>query len=159
MKSQVASILATCTEPTERAQRALELLIGLTNSVGGFLYTIQEDGPKLTASDGKINPPPDMDMLVEDRFSDEIEGKSDMTQFSTEEEASSVCTVDFATQLGQDYRSVILGHNMPQGFAITGIAVLITNPKKTFKYPAETIHVFSKALLESGGVATVYAAA
>jgi tetratricopeptide (TPR) repeat protein/tRNA A-37 threonylcarbamoyl transferase component Bud32 len=156
--TQMATLLEVCKDPKERASRALDFLIKLTNSIGGFLFTMRKEGPVLCASDGKFSPPPEMDTLVVDRLTSEIEGHEDITQDGTDEETSCMETADWATQMGEEYRSVLLGHTTSEGYALTGMAILVTSPKKTFKFPAETVEVVSRALFDSGDVAKVFAA-
>jgi tetratricopeptide (TPR) repeat protein/tRNA A-37 threonylcarbamoyl transferase component Bud32 len=156
--TQMSTMLEVCKGPKERAERALELLIKMTNSIGGFVYLMTEEGPVLYASDGKFSPPPEMDTLVGDRINEEVEGSEEITQDGTDEESSRMETSDWATQMGEELRSILFGHNTQQGYAITGMAIMVTSPKKLFKYPAEAVEIISRSLYDSGDVAKLFAA-
>jgi hypothetical protein len=99
-----------------------------------------------------------MDTLVGDHIHEEVEGSEEITQDGTDEVSSSMEITDWATQMGEEFRSLLLGHNTPQGYAITGMAIMVTSPKKLFKYPAEAVEVVSRSLFDSGDVAKLFAA-
>jgi hypothetical protein len=163
-QTQMATLLEGCSGPKERAARSLALLIKLANCTGGFLYIMKEQGPELSATDSQQAPPPEMETLVQDRLNEEIAGEEDITQEGDDDdddeqddESSLADTTDWATQMGDEYRSVLLGHNTSQGFAITGMAILVTNPRNEYIFPAETVEKVSRSLYDSGDAAKVYA--
>lgn len=154
--SEIISVLESCSSAVERAERALNILIKVTDSVGGFLYTLQDKGPVLIARDGKYVPPAEMDTLVKLRMTDEIEGTADMTAATADMEKPQLDTADWAVALGSEYRSIVLGHYEEEGFALTGLAVLVVDPCKEFKRPIDTAQAISRSLLDAGDVARVF---
>jgi hypothetical protein len=51
------------------------------------------------------------------------------------------------------YHPVLLGHYTRSCFAITGLAVLLFDPNKRFKYPADRIDTVSRLLMNTGRIA------
>jgi hypothetical protein len=154
--SEVCSVLDSCSSAVERAERALNILIEATGSVGGFLYTLRDQGPVLFAKDGKRVPPTEMDTLVRLRITNEIEGTADITVETTDIENPQLVTEDWAVTLGSEYRSIILGHYEPEGFALTGLAVLVIDLNSEIKRPIDTVQAISRSLLQAGDVAKVF---
>jgi hypothetical protein len=53
---------------------------------------------------------------------------------------------------GERYRPVLLGHPVPGGFAITGVAIAVLMPGRRFAFPGPTAIQLSRILHESGDV-------
>jgi tetratricopeptide (TPR) repeat protein len=150
--NQVATMLASCAGPQARAARALEILIKQTHCIRGFLYTVPKDEPVLSAQVGTQGPSVEIETTVRDRFAKEIDATKDLTLDSEQEDNGSVNTA------GEEHHCIVLGHATREGFALTGLAFLLTDPNTAYNYPAKTVAIVSRALLESGDVARVYAA-
>lgn len=152
--AQIAALLESCQDAAERAGRVLDILIKLSNSEGGFLYTFKAQGLELSAKYSQIAPPPEMDGLIRTRLNREIEeANTDMDETAA---ASSMDTPDWAMQMGDKYRSVLLGHYAPRGFAITGMVVFSVDSKKPYRFPGKTVELVSRSLLDFGDVAPVF---
>jgi tetratricopeptide (TPR) repeat protein len=155
--NQIDTLLAACSGAKERAERILDLLIKGTNCIGGFLYTVQKDGPVLSAQVGKEPPSAQIDTMARKRIASELEDKEDFTQAGAREESAKSDTTGWTGYHSEEYRSVVLGHMDQDRFAVTGLAVLCTDPNKAFQLPGRELHIISKFLFGSGDVAKVYA--
>jgi hypothetical protein len=155
---QMARILDGCNTPRERAEKILALLVNESHCSGGFLYTLQKEGPMFSARNGQDEPTADVDMMVQQRLSAEIDSTKDVTVARAEMETFTREMTGPMNRFGKNYRSVLLGHTEEGGFVITGLVVLFPNPSKPLAYPASTIEIASKYLLASGDVSKVYAA-
>lgn len=150
----VESVLSACHEPHERAILALEMLIRHSGATSGYLYTIQEDEPVLSAQRGERPPPDGLDELVRTYISAEIDDSDEATVTGSEHEA---CFENAANWNGEKYgmcRPLLLSHHTADGFAITGLAVLFrdNDPELSFNIPWKISTIVSKTLLESGDV-------
>jgi hypothetical protein len=148
--SRIIDMLAACKGPQARAERILEMLAEQSNSIGGFLYVMREDGPVYTAQIGNPTLLPDMDALVRERVQAEIDSNSDVTTSDVGMNTADARTMDWTGQRGEKYRSVLLGHYVKEGFVITGLAVMLLDPSKPFDYPSEVISAMSESLLDAG---------
>jgi len=97
-----------------------------------------------------------MDSLVQTRLNEEIEDVDENTEIGDAAQTSSVENSDWAIRMGTQYRSVLLGHYTPRGFAVTGMAICVVHSKKEFRFPGETVAMVSRSLLDSGDVVPVY---
>ncbi len=154
----IADMLTDCQGPRERAEVALQILVEQSGAWGGFLYTIQRDGPSLSATSGEQPTPADLDPMVERYLSAEIEAGEEVTMTSYDRETPADMKSDWSGYGGGLLRPLLLNHNTDHGQAITGIAVLVLEPGREFRFPGEAIASVSKSLLDAGDVATVYTA-
>jgi tetratricopeptide (TPR) repeat protein len=76
--SSLATLLSTCQRPDERAERALTLIAEQSQSAGGYLYTLQAEGPVLVATHGATPPPAHLDGLVTSYLASATDDSTDM---------------------------------------------------------------------------------
>ncbi len=158
MSSLVGSMLINCEGRGDRLRRALEILVAQANCSGGFLFTMQADGPRLCCQVGDCSPPEKMDRLVRQYVRREMGGIRDMTATVADFVASCVSEFDWTNPEGEEYRPVLLGHDAECGFYITGAALLLPDRDREFAPPVDAAAGVSKALLEAGEVSAVFAA-
>ena len=150
----VAGMLVDCKGPQERAERVLELLIRQSNCAGGFLYTMQQQGPALSAKIGDRPAPAEMDSMVKTYIAAELDDAKEVTLRNGDPEDSSDKTSEWTNRQGEKYRPVLLGHGSEAGFTVTGLAVLLVSPDKLFNFPHGIVSALSKILLDTGDVVT-----
>jgi len=155
-RSHITGMLSTCNGSGSRAKRILDLLVRQSNSLGGFLYLIRKEGPVLSAQSANCSPFREMDTMVQDRISDELDGCEDMTEVGNNANGSRSEVVCWPGQQSEQYRPVLIGHSTQDGFAVTGIAVLLEDPSKSFNFPGDTVFAVSKSLLDAGDVTLIF---
>jgi hypothetical protein len=154
--SQIVDIFTQCDEPRTRAKLSLDVLIRHCKALGGFLYALREEGPVLWVQSDDSRPFPDMDSMVKAYLAKEIDELRDVTASQEEDVASDDQSI-WKSQGGRDYYPIVLGHYTDDGYAVTGIAVLVVTQKKNFIYPTEAINALSKSLHEAGDTVTTLA--
>lgn len=155
--SVVATLLTDCQGSRDRAQRALDMLVEQSRGLGGFIYTMQKDGPVLGARSGNYPPPTDMDTMVKKYISAETLDDTDVTRSIAALGSSEPMQSEWTNERGDEYHPVLLGHDTEKGFIITGLAILFPDRNRQFKVPAEIIAALSKTLADTGDVVTVFA--
>jgi hypothetical protein len=156
--NSVSATLGTCQGPEERAERALSMFVERCGCLGGFLYTMQKDGPTLSALNGYQNPPPEMDSLVADHLDAELREVDEVTVATAEATENSKAAEAWRGPNGERYFPLTLGHNSDIGFLITGVVVLCLDPSSRLNFPAQLLPLVSKSLLDAGDVVTSIAA-
>jgi tetratricopeptide (TPR) repeat protein len=156
--SQIADIFTQCDEPRTRARLSLNILIRHCKAEGGFLYALKEDGPVLWVQSDDSHAFPDMDSKVKAYLAKEIDEMRDTTLSQEDGESASENQPGWKSQGGRDYYPLVLGHHTEDGYAVTGMAVLIMKEKKNFVYPTEAVNALSKSLHEAGDAFTTLAA-
>jgi hypothetical protein len=156
----IENAMAECKDRQTRAQRALELLVRQSNCSGGYLYTMQKEGPSLSARMGEDASLIWMEARVRERLAAEIEGTEEMTVANV---ASVMATcdaqiTDWIDKPGEQYRPVVMGYRTSGGFAVAGLAVLLIDPQKPYRITPMTIATISRLLCEAGDVSVVYSA-
>ncbi len=148
----VSKALTACSGAEERAQRSLELLIEHCGASEGLLYTIGDNGPVLSARVGRALWSADMDTRVGDYLAAELDGRRDVTMTGTDMSVSSTLVSAWTEGGGDGSRPVLLGHHAKEGFAITGLAVLLLEAGKQYRFPAELVPAISRFALDCGDV-------
>lgn len=138
----------------ERARAILELIIEHSQTEGGFLYTLQKTGPVLSARSGDHQPPAEIETLVKNHLIVELDDTRDVTAMGDDEESYLEQITKWTGVSSDKYHPVLLGHYTKSGFAVTGLAVLLLDPTKGFKYPSELIDVVSRFLMNYGDIVT-----
>ncbi len=156
--ASVGKAMRECRGAEQRAQCALKMLIRQGNCQSGFLYTVQKEGTLLSARVGEQAPAAEVETIVKRHLLAEIDGAGDTTMTGTDHEAFAGLTYQWTDQREEGYRAVLLGHEAPEGFVVTGLAVLVPEPGKLFSFPGKMAAAVSQALLTAGDVAKVYAA-
>lgn len=154
----LTNALSDCEGPLGRAERVLDVLIKQSKCLGGFLYTMQKEGPVLLAQIGQQTRPVEMDTMVRNRISAEMDENMDITINSAEMTTCSYNKGYWAGQRDEKYYPLLIAHSTPQGLAITGMAVMLVDSSTQCNFPREAVAVISKLLFEAGDVAIVYAA-
>ncbi len=157
MVSLLGSALTDCHDPQERMQRALEVLVKQGKCLGGFMYTMQTEGPSLSSQVGDCSPPAEMDTIVREYMQAETDEARDVTMTVADFGEPLSSQFDWTNQEGEEFCPVLLGHETEGRFCITGVALLLPDSSKGFALPAEAVVVVSRALLEAGDVAPVFA--
>ncbi len=148
----IQGTLTHCQGPEQRAQACLTKLVGESNCLGGYLYTMQNEGPELSAQTGDGSPPAGIEEMVKEQLLAETseDGDSSVTLTGSACEESSETKGAWTSRRGEAYRFVLLGHYARRGFAITGVAALLLDKTREFRLPAEAIAAVSRSLLDAG---------
>jgi hypothetical protein len=93
--------------------------------------------------------------MVKERISAELSGDMDIITTAAENETSIYEKSDWIGFRGEKYHPLLIAHQTREGFAITGMAVLLVDPTRRFVFPSETVAAISKSLLEMGDVQVV----
>jgi hypothetical protein len=135
---ELRSTWETCHTIGERLDAGLELLARHMGALGGVLFTRTEAGLVRTASFGESAKDTGLDVLATDYFTREV------THYETEEIAPSDPIPSQKPParaslpgLGE-CAPVLLGHNDEQGYALTGVVVLV-GPKSRRPRPPATV--------------------
>jgi hypothetical protein len=72
--TQLTSVLVGCDRPSERADRALTLLLRRSGCEAGYLYLIGDHGPELVAQAGLNEPPLGLPLIVSEFIDSEADG-------------------------------------------------------------------------------------
>jgi hypothetical protein len=147
--SQLESILQSCTSREERLQRVLQLLVAHTGAENGFLYSMVDGAPALCATSDGLPPPTDIETLAPRYLETEISrDEGDTTATSQVEEPNS--SAQWTSKEGKCYRPVLLNHQGPGGFVISGLAVLTFRQGHPLRVVAETATQISRIAVEHG---------
>jgi hypothetical protein len=151
---KLTQALMSCNSSEERMRRLLAIFIEQSASAEGVVYSMQKDGPVLSAQSSNITIPANVESRAKSYISAELEDTADTTASSSQIGSSSAFTTAWTGVEAEEYRPVLLGHHTKEGFAVTGLVLLLLDPKTKFKYPADIISTASKILLDAGDVAT-----
>jgi tetratricopeptide (TPR) repeat protein len=143
----VSSILESCITRTDRARASLDLLLRTSGSSGGLLYTVGPAGPVLSAQAGELDPSPELETLIKDYLSSEMERESETLQ-EPEVASSMEPTAAWTGPRGERLHPVLLCHTIDAGCAVTGIAVL--RPAGAFRNPGQLATELSRAAVGAG---------
>jgi len=114
-------------------------------------------GLELSATHGEHPPLDEMDTWVEDYLAAEIEQTRNITMtnrditLSVEHNGSTIAE-------SKRYRPMIIGLKTSEGCVITGLAIVVLDPEKEFKYPQQFTEMLCEILLKAGDVTTTLAA-
>jgi len=152
---EVESMINTCEGLDARADQALKILVEESHCSGGFLFLIQTNSPVLAARYGRFEYTAQIDALARSSIANEMDETNDRTLTVGAQEASrsdSVCT----GSQGERYSSVILGHYTSHGFALTGVAILVSDADKPFSISDNAIFAISSSFAKAGDVSLLY---
>jgi hypothetical protein len=145
---RLTSVLLGSHNPNERAQKSLELLLLTSRAKAGFLYLLGENGLELCAESSGIEAPEGLANYVSEYFEAQVHEREVHTQ-SVDAGQKSIETL-WTSELGERLRPLLLAHQSPEGFAVTGVVVLIEHAKTPFVFPGATVTQLSKLAAESG---------
>jgi Protein kinase domain/AAA ATPase domain len=150
--TQMRSVLAGCNVPHERAQRTLQLLLRRSGAEEGSLYWHREGGRELVATIGDGTADPGLAHFLDDFVQSQLQDK-DMNTCSQETDVADTGMTSnlWMAEDGAQHHTVLLSHQTPQGFAITGVAILRATQVK-FTHPTALASSLSRALLDAGDV-------
>jgi hypothetical protein len=149
----VSSILVSCTSRMDRARASLDLLVRTSGSRGGLLYTLGEQGPVLAAQSGELEPCPELDSLVSEYLSQQMERESDTLEETEVGEAVASTVAAWVGPRGERLQPVLLCHTTDAGCAVTGLAVL--RPAGVFRNPGLLASELSRAAVGAGDATEV----
>jgi tetratricopeptide (TPR) repeat protein len=142
------SRLDLCQGADSRAKCALAMVMDQCGATAGVLYLVGAHGPFAAASQGHTDP-----MLGAVALGYLM---SEIADASTTGESGLLTTGDskvaFTGSSGEKYRAVLLTHESPDGFIITGVAVIELSPEAPFAYPTRVASEVSRHLKKSGDV-------
>ncbi len=151
-EARVAEALASCGQFRERAQCVLKVLVDNTETAAGFLYTMQKEGPVLSAQTGIGQPSRDIDKMAREYLAAELDETTHVTVTGMNLKSTAGSSTAWTVSDNAQYRPVLLGHHSEKGYAITGLAVLLLDATGEFKMPFDVIMAVSRALCNSGDV-------
>jgi hypothetical protein len=156
--TEMRSMLVGCAAPRDRAQRTLELLLRRSGAVEGLLFWHREGGRELVAKVGENAGAEGMTRFLDEFVQSQLLDQ-DMNTCSQETELveSGMTTHLWVAADGTRHHAVLLSHQTPDGFAITGLAILRANAETKFESPTALAASLSRALLDAGDVVPVLA--
>jgi len=157
LSSLIQSKMRLCSGTKERLQGALELIIDHYNCSGGFLYTMQGNGPVLSGTSGEYPLLEDIEILVNDHLSAELDETNNITITASGNTLASGFSGRLGPQ-GESFRPLLLGHPSDDGYVITGLAILVIKDDQPFIFRRDISEEISRTLAKSGDVVPVYAA-
>jgi hypothetical protein len=152
--TQLTSVLVGCDKPSARAERCLALLLKRSGASVGYLFLMGEHGPQLVARTGPHDAPPALSMWVSEFIDTELQDL-DLKTGSLEQESATHADRGAIHDIGAEHRLVLLNHQQPEGFAITGAAALMVAPGVDFVHPGALAAHLSRLLFDAGDVTPV----
>lgn len=151
MLSQFTSVMAACKSSGERAARGLDMLVRLSGAVGGVLYVCSSGRTMPRAQAGRLVPDEKIDALAREYLA---------SRMNEHEEARTAGDVSAVTSLVREWKGpgdvryvpVLLSHEMKQGLAITGVAVLMIDASARFDHPAALATELSRLCHKAGDI-------
>lgn len=143
-------LLRGCRSAAERAQRMLELLAEPYQAVQAFLYTVQREGPTLSAQVGPTAPPPELERFATLQLAAAAESRSEVATIVHQRahRKRRAKTGEHANLL-----PIVLCHDALRGQAVTGIAVICITGVAPAPASQRLISALSMAMWELGDVA------
>jgi len=154
--THLRSVLVGCSVPSERAQRTLQLLLRRSAAVEGQLYWHRDTGRELVAQVGEADPDPSLSRFLDDYVRSQLEEQEMNTSSGeTDADAGGLTSSMWVAQDGAQHHAVLLSHQTPQGFVITGLAILRAPAGVKFEHPTALAASLSRALLDAGDVVPI----
>jgi hypothetical protein len=152
--TQLTSVLVGCNKPSERAERALELLLRRSGTDAGYLYLIGDHGPELVAQVGPNEPPLGLPSVVSEFVDSELHEREVATR-SLEAEDLPAKNSLWPTGKGEQHQLVLLSHQMSEGFAVSGVAALVVKEGAPFSHPGSLASHLSRLVFDAGDVTPI----
>ncbi len=142
----------------ERSRVALRAVLHEASADSGLLYTVQAGGAQLAAQVGAIEPPLDIDALVEDLLERLSDDRAELTATCTVavDRDAGAGEIEWRNASGAIFTPLVLGHPTESGQVVTGVVVLGPGASAA-SIPAELLSGISQALQRAGDVATLLA--
>jgi hypothetical protein len=163
--AHIAAALSACPSPRERARLGLDFLVARSGALGGFLYAIEPQGPVLAAQSGMDEVPLGLTAAVADHLrADKLDADTTGSESATEIQTASTAQTttiftpfDTVAGRGRELRPCIVGHVVEGRFTITGLAILVVDPHKSYAVPADVAWHLSRSWFDSGDVTSMTA--
>ena len=145
--------LSQCAGPAERAARALELLVGTTDAVDGFLFlTTKDAGLRLAAPLHGDPPPPEVEEDLRRAVADVAAEDAETAVVSTDD----IATEAAPTDLFAGYRRLLLQTRIDGDLVVVGAVALRSDGNRFVQPHYEYLDVVARGLFASGDAVTVY---
>lgn len=164
--AHIAAALSVCPSPRERARLGLDFLVARSGALGGFLYAVEPQGPVLAAQSGIDEVPLGLTAAVSDHLRADTKLDADTTgsdSATANETGSSTQATTIFTSFasvaaqGRELRPCLIGHVVEDRFTITGLAILVVDPIKSYEAPADVAWHLSRSWFDSGDVTSMTA--
>jgi len=142
---------------TKRMESALKTLIEAATAVGGYLFTMQQKGPILSAKYGNYEPPVELRTNVESFLSAEIDSAQEV-RLGAADTAAVDAPFCWVAEDGGRYFPSLITHNTETGTMINGVVVLRSRDTKPVYAPYDLCVALSKILEANTDVKTSLAA-
>jgi hypothetical protein len=152
--TQLTSVLVGCDRPSERAERALSLLLRRSGAEIGYLYLIGDHGPELVAKTGPNEPPLGLPSVVSEFIDSELHERELSTRSMENEDVPAKNSLWPSAQ-GEQHQLVLLSHQMPEGFAVSGVAALVVKAGSVFSHPGSLASHLSRLVFDAGDVTPI----
>jgi hypothetical protein len=146
-RSQIESVLQGCSTRSERLQRVLQLLVATAGAERGFLYGLEEGEAALHARSDNTEPPAEIDQIAMRYLENEITQEAET---ATADGGEASFSTHWTSGMRQCYVPVLLNHHGPQGFVISGLAVLMLEGSGPPRAVAETATQLSRFVVDCG---------
>jgi len=155
----VSSSISECRDSDQRTQRALNLLLEHCDARSGYLFGLQEQGLTCLSESEGARVPDELQQLANDYFQAELEESVMVTMTALDEKVEAGQELKITLSDGQTFESVLLYSLDENRSIIVGLAVLVPKNNKLRAINPEFITAISDALLDTGDVVSMYAAA
>jgi Protein kinase domain/AAA ATPase domain len=152
--TQLTSVLVGCDRPSERAERALTLLLRRSGAEAGYLYLIGDHGPELVAKAGPNEPPLGLPSVISEFIDAELHERELSTRSMENEDVPAKNSLWPSAQ-GEQHQLVLLSHQMPEGFAVSGVAALVVKVGSLFSHPGSLASHLSRLVFDAGDVTPI----
>jgi hypothetical protein len=150
----LATLLSSCKGASERAERALQLITQQSQAQGGYLFTLQSEGPVLVARYGTVLPLPDLDRLVSAQLTAAIVEQEDQEETTIDAAPERRPTTSTGSAEWAGYTPMLLSAIDASSVTVVGLAVMLPSPRHLLRVPHRLLGVLSKSLIETGDVHT-----
>jgi hypothetical protein len=151
----LTSVMLGSQKPSERAHKALDLLLRSSGTERGFLYWMSEQGPELSAQIGDKEAPEGLTAYVSQYLRTELH-EVELKTRSLEEDLDAKNTALWTSELGERYRPLLLSHQMAGGFAVTGVAIVVETSATHFVHPGAVVAHLSRLAADSGDASPTF---
>jgi hypothetical protein len=140
----IDSTFNDCVQPSDRAERGLKLLLSASGATQGALYLNRESGPELAAAiadDERLrNLAATVRGFVESELHDGVTATATLFDVLAPGPATGIDGCEL----------VLLSHQLPDGFVITGVAALVCGSNATFTQPGALAIRLSRSFANLG---------
>jgi hypothetical protein len=153
-RSQLESLLQTCSSGKERLRCALQVLVDGTGAQGGALYGFSEGMLTLRAQSGERALPTEVEEEAL-RYARAELGAGETESETGSEDSGSALERAWTSAEGRYYKPVLLNHVDSEGFVASGMVVLAYESLRTVRVAADTTTMLSRTMVQSGDLKPV----